>query len=665
MPKQGLGIDRRTNPILEPLGDQASQVTRDLRGGAENPALGLEQARGETQRDPVVSAVVGKLRFCGEGKSRVVTVACVDSVAERHPGEAAGEGAGDGDFDGGLTVRGPDQWRTQPDPAQTAQGSVCLRLSRQPGKDEKSPCRMGEDSDGSDLERGEEFSEKGSGFLHGGHVAADAVRASVAGPVKSHGSYSGLPKESCGPSVAGAVVPETVDDEGGRSRVREPHRSPLAYQDLASEDGRSEDSGAGWRVDHGKGSVHLENIPVADAVARAYFRGPLLFRGKRAVSSGVEHHLDTVGVTGSNPVSRTILSMAIFYESPVCLAVLNPKGRDPFLDYAKGPECYDSNIHAPINFHAFAAATYGAFFDSAEAVLASRDRFDAVLVLIRRRTWISLAAVRKLKRAGMRVIVAWKECSHNQISRQLSSPRAVRAYGELLEEADGILSPTLAWPPRVGAIRQEDFWRKLKFIPTPYPVDLPAWDFSTDLEQREGILIGTREFKTEARNHIHAITRAASLAHEFDVSRVTVINSDKAHGLSILRELERTFPPGCLQILEKTLPYPEYMKLLSSHRFIYQMDRSTVPGQVAGDCLLARTICAGGSSTIEKMAFPDFSDDGTIRMKNVFERIEHILHDDVEYLTAIHKSQKIASKSLSFESAARQLGAWPIVTGKE
>ena len=27
--------------------------------------------------------------------------------------------------------------------------------------------------------------------------------------------------------------------------------------------------------------------------------------GKRAVSSVVEHYLDTVGVTGSNPVSRT------------------------------------------------------------------------------------------------------------------------------------------------------------------------------------------------------------------------------------------------------------------------------------------------------------------------------------------------------------------------
>jgi hypothetical protein len=143
-----------------------------------------------------------------------------------------------------------------------------------------------------------------------------------------------------------------------------------------------------------------------------------------------------------------------------------------------------------------------------------------------------------------------------------------------------------------------------------------------------------------------------------------VINSDKARGLRILRELERAFPPGCLRIHETTLPYPDYMKLLSSHRFVYQMDRSTVPGQVAGDCLLARTICAGGSSTIENMAFPDFSDDGTIRMKNIFERIAQILHDDDAYLAAIDKSQKIALKSLSFESVARQLGSWSIVTEK-
>jgi hypothetical protein len=31
----------------------------------------------------------------------------------------------------------------------------------------------------------------------------------------------------------------------------------------------------------------------------------------RAVSSVVEHHIDTVGVTGSNPVSRTIFKQIV------------------------------------------------------------------------------------------------------------------------------------------------------------------------------------------------------------------------------------------------------------------------------------------------------------------------------------------------------------------
>lgn len=355
--------------------------------------------------------------------------------------------------------------------------------------------------------------------------------------------------------------------------------------------------------------------------------------------------------------------MAILYESPVRLAVLNPKGRDPYLDYRNGPVSFEPGVHAPVNFHAFAAATFGAFFDSVPEVIDSGSRFDAVLVLIRRRTWITLAAVKKLKQAGLRVIVAWKECSHNQISRQLSSPRAMRAYGELLEAADGILSPTLAWPPRVGSIKQEEFWKKLKFIPTPYPVDLPFWDFSAPIAERNGIFIGTREFKTEARNHVHALARVASLAHEFGITRVTVINSERAHGMRLLRELAKTFPPGCLEIIEATLPYPAYMKLLASHRLVYQMDRSTVPGQVAGDSLLARTVCAGGSSTIEKMAFREFSDDGTIRMKNVFERIERILHDDDAYDASIQNSQRVAARSLSFEAAARQFGEWDVVTG--
>lgn len=355
--------------------------------------------------------------------------------------------------------------------------------------------------------------------------------------------------------------------------------------------------------------------------------------------------------------------MTLPYHSSVCIAVLNPGGRDPRLDYSQGSDHYESGVHAPINFHAFAAATYGAFFDSTEEVIREKDRFDAVLVLIRRRTWLTLAAVRALKKAGMRVITSWKECSHNQVSRQLSSARAIRAYGHILNEVDGIISPTLAWPPRIGCLGQQEFRQKLKFIPTPYPVDLPAWNFVTPLEERVGIFIGTREFKTEVRNHVNAIAQSACLAREFDLPRVTVVNSEGRKGMKLLRELESAFPADCLQIIEERLPYPRYMQLLSSHRLVFQMDRSTVPGQVGGDSLLARTICSGGSSTIEKMAFPDFCDDTLTRMEDVFEQIERALHDDAAYMAAVDKSQEIAKEYLSFEAVAKQLSEWSAVTG--
>ena len=148
--------------------------------------------------------------------------------------------------------------------------------------------------------------------------------------------------------------------------------------------------------------------------------------------------------------------MAILYESPVCLAVLNPKGRDPFLDYKNGPDSFVVGIHAPINFHAFAAATFGSFFDSTEKVLASRERFDAVLVLIRRRTWLTLDAVKKLKLQGMRVLVAWKECSHNQISRQLSSARAMNCSGSTVPSS-GCCQRSKASTPETAPVFRSSF----------------------------------------------------------------------------------------------------------------------------------------------------------------------------------------------------------------
>ena len=353
--------------------------------------------------------------------------------------------------------------------------------------------------------------------------------------------------------------------------------------------------------------------------------------------------------------------MAVSHESPVCLAVLNPKGRDPSLDYSNGPDRHEPGVHPPINYHAFAAATFGAFFDSTSGVIKERERFQAVLVLIRRRCWISLAAVQKLKEAGLTVIVAWKECGDQQNSQQLQRRRAQKAYGKILSLCDGVISPTSSAPPRVGEIGEAAFRQKARLLPTPYPLEYHAWDFSKATSDRQGVMIGTREFGTSIRNHRQAVERMAAIARELDIPRVTVINSEKRKGLAQLRSLAERFPPKCLNIVERPLPYPEYLALLSDHRVVYQMDHSNVPGQVAGDCLLARSLCAGGNSTVERIAFSDLSDHGARSQADVTESLAQILASDEAYELAVARSQQTAAKRLSYTAIANQLGEWNIL----
>ncbi len=340
---------------------------------------------------------------------------------------------------------------------------------------------------------------------------------------------------------------------------------------------------------------------------------------------------------------------------PVCLAVLNPKGRDRFLDYAHGPGKYEPGTHPPINFHAYAAATRGAFFDSVDDLLQQKERFDAVLVLIRQRCWISLDAVKTLKAAGVTVLVSWKESGPYQITEQLSgSLKALQAYQEILMQADGILSPTRVTPPRWGWISSDEFWRKMRFVPTPYPLEYKEWDFSVPIAGRKGLMVGTREFFTPTRNHLRALARSATLAAQLKIP-VTVVNADRAKGRRILSQLEESFPEASLNVIEGRLPYDQYLKLISSHRLVFQLDRSVVPGQVAGDALLARTLCAGGNSAIEEEAFPDFCDGRTKDLQAVYQRIAEVFTYDSIYEQEVKKSQQLAFERVSFGSVARQI----------
>jgi hypothetical protein len=309
------------------------------------------------------------------------------------------------------------------------------------------------------------------------------------------------------------------------------------------------------------------------------------------------------------------------------VAVLNPGGRDAeqlFPDAAGTP---DDRVHAPVNYHAYAACTSSGFFRDDTRI---PEECRNVLLLLRRDLKPAIKALRELKARGKIVAVSWKESGIHQIARQLDSASTLALFREACAEADGALSST----PELVGLYQEGGARTACFIPTPYPVDDPRWDFGNPLTERSGIFIGTREWDVPTRNHASALIRAVGLSVP-----VTVCNIDGRSGRKKLAALGS----ANLRILEGRLPYTEYLREMARSRLVFQRDASAVPGQVAGDALLCRMPCVGGNSAIEQLVFTGDGD------------IERLLRDDDAWRAAVEASQAHALAKLSYRAIAPQL----------
>lgn len=332
------------------------------------------------------------------------------------------------------------------------------------------------------------------------------------------------------------------------------------------------------------------------------------------------------------------------------IAVLNPGGRDSFLDYRDGPGPFQPGIHPPINFHAFAACSRGAFCQHTSEILQQHPgRFHHALLLLRHRLSPCLQAIRDLRAAGIHVWLSWKECGYSQVAAQLSQPSLWPAYAEIVSLAQGVLSPTGAPFPLPPHQKELPFHP----LPTPYPIDVPTWDYSVPLPERSGIFLGTREFRQPSRNHLSAVTLALRAARATG-THVTVINSEKRLGQRWLKSLAAGLPPGCLRILEGRLRYDAYLQTMAQHRVVFQLDRSLVPGQVAGDALLCRTPCLGGNSAVEQIAFPRHSPP-VLAETAMMDHLATLLTCDASWQEAVAQSQALAQEHLSFAAGARSL----------
>jgi hypothetical protein len=316
------------------------------------------------------------------------------------------------------------------------------------------------------------------------------------------------------------------------------------------------------------------------------------------------------------------------------LAVLNPGGKDPFQAFDDGAGPVDDRLHAPVNYHAYAACVGGAFHSKVSSIPDSEKR---VLLLLRRDLKASLSALRELKAKGKTVAISWKESGLHQVAQQLAKPDSILLFKQICALADGALSSTRDLLPfYMGA-----GVRFAMFIPTPYPISDARWDFSIPPAERKGVLVGTREFDVPSRNHLIAIFNAMQLGEP-----ITVFNQDGRAGRKRLEAI------GDIQILEGRLPYSEYLRVMARHKLVFQVDRSAVPGQVAGDALLCRVPCVGGDSAIERIAFPDFSSDPVNRS---IELAHALLANSVRMEQAVAESQQAAKETVSYEAIAGKL----------
>jgi hypothetical protein len=329
------------------------------------------------------------------------------------------------------------------------------------------------------------------------------------------------------------------------------------------------------------------------------------------------------------------------------LTVLNPGGRDPEQQFhsltalGEGP-------HAPINFHAFAACSLGAFHYNTPRAIAENT---PVLLLLRSDFRASERALADLKREGRTVAVSLKETGLHQIAQQLSNPAKLARFMKIVAGADGCIATTPEAAQIYQRVRSKCDPTTVEFIPTPYPLGDSRWNLSQPAAEQSGIFVGTREWDVPSRNHFAALLLARQLC-EVTGEPVTVVNLDGSKGRRLLGELN--FPKGKLQLIKEWKAYSDYLRDVARHKIVLQLDRSHVPGQVAGDALLCRIPCVGGDGAIERVALSKTCGEGRTISEIAAMALDLLKNPELRE-AVVAESQERARERLSFQVVRSQL----------
>src|SRR5438034_11036385 len=329
------------------------------------------------------------------------------------------------------------------------------------------------------------------------------------------------------------------------------------------------------------------------------------------------------------------------------LTVLNRRGRDHQQQFQNLPGPGEG-AHPPINFHAFAACPRGTFHFNPRSAIAEDT---PILLLLRSDFRASERALSDLKKQGRTVAVSLKETGLHQIAQQLCNRAKLARFMKIVAEADGCIATTPEAAEIYQRVRSKRDPATITFIPTPYPVEDQRWNFFLSPTEQSGIFVGTREWDVPTRNHFTALLVARQLC-EATGEPVTVVNLDGYKGHQLLSDLN--FPEGKLRLIEKWKAYPDYLRDVARHKIVLQLDRSHVPGQIAGDALLCRIPCVGGDGAIERIAFSKTCGEGRT-INEIASMALDLLKNPELREAVVAESQERARDRLSFEAVSSQL----------
>jgi hypothetical protein len=178
------------------------------------------------------------------------------------------------------------------------------------------------------------------------------------------------------------------------------------------------------------------------------------------------------------------------------LTVLNPGGRDPEQKFHKLPGPGEG-AHPPINFHAFAACTLGAFHFNPRRAITE----DTPVLLLLRSDFRASERVARSKKHGRTAAVSLKETGLHQIAKQLCDRAKLSRFMKICAQADGCIATTPEAAeiyPRVHGKRDP---ATVAFVPTIYPIEDQSMEFSVPANEQSEFSSAHVEWDVPTRNH--------------------------------------------------------------------------------------------------------------------------------------------------------------------